>query len=85
MKVTVTTPEAVVFEDDRVDMVVVPGAVGQLGILRGHTPLISNLAAGEIEVRKGQERKYLAVGGGLVEVLENRVTILADTAEVSSQ
>lgn len=85
MKVTVTTPEAVVLEKDEVDMVIATGEGGQLGILRHHTPLISNLAKGKLQVRKGQEREYLDVGGGLIEVLENRVTILADTAKDSRQ
>ncbi|MEW5766210.1 MAG: ATP synthase F1 subunit epsilon [bacterium] len=82
MKVSVTTPEGVALEKDQVDMVVARGEEGELGILRRHTPLISNLVKGELRIRKGQDTAYLDIGGGLIEVLENRVTILADTAEV---
>jgi F-type H+-transporting ATPase subunit epsilon len=64
-----------------VDMVTLPGIDGQMGILRGHAPLLSLLDFGEIILHKGTERQYIAVHGGVVEVRPNKVTILAETAE----
>ena len=58
-----------------------PGADGYLGILPGHAPLITELAVGEITYRTGGQLKRLAVAWGFAEVLQNKVTILAETAE----
>jgi F-type H+-transporting ATPase subunit epsilon len=64
-----------------VDEVVVPGAEGELGVLPGHTPLLSTLRVGELWYRKGQDKQYLAIAFGFVEVLPDRVTVLAQIAE----
>ena len=66
---------------EEVDMLVAPGIDGQLGILPNHAPLLTALQPGEIRVDKDGEENYMAVSGGFLEVLSNRVTILADTAE----
>jgi F-type H+-transporting ATPase subunit epsilon len=66
---------------DKVDEVVVPAAEGYLGVLPGHTPLLATLAIGELWYRKGGQRFYLSVAGGFVEVLPEKVTILAQIAE----
>jgi len=66
---------------DQVDEVVAPAAEGYLGVLPGHTPLLATLAAGELWYRKGSQRSYLAIIGGFLEVLPDKVTILAQTAE----
>jgi F-type H+-transporting ATPase subunit epsilon len=64
-----------------VDIVVVPGAAGEMGILPHHAPLLSTLQYGIIKVRvKGQEEVF-TVAGGIVEVQPDQVTILADAAE----
>ena len=59
----------------------IPGKNGSLGILPGHAPLITALAIGEISYRENGQARYLAVAWGFAEVLPNRVTILAETAE----
>ena len=64
-----------------VDEVVVPGSEGYLGILPGHTPLLATLKVGELWYRQGGEKHHLAVAFGFVEVLPERVTILAHVAE----
>jgi F-type H+-transporting ATPase subunit epsilon len=68
-----------------VDMVTLPGVEGQMGILRGHAPLLSLLDLGEIILHKGSDTQYVAVHGGVVEVRPDKVTILADTAESSDE
>jgi F-type H+-transporting ATPase subunit epsilon len=64
-----------------VDEVEVPGSEGYFGVLPGHTPLLSTLAIGELWYRKGSEKFYLSLAGGFVEVLPDKVTILAQIAE----
>ncbi|GBD15723.1 ATP synthase epsilon chain [bacterium HR26] len=81
LKVEVITGERVVYQADDVDMVVAPGAEGALGILPRHAPLISLLSMGEMRIRKGNDEQALAVFGGFIEVANNVVRVLADTAE----
>jgi F-type H+-transporting ATPase subunit epsilon len=76
----VISAERVVFTDD-VDIVVAPGAEGALGILPRHAPLLTALQVGELRIKKGEEETYIAIGGGFMEVLPDKVVILADTAE----
>jgi F-type H+-transporting ATPase subunit epsilon len=81
LNVEIVTGERVVYEAEGVDMVVAPGAEGQLGLLPRHAPLFSLLSAGELRVRRGNDDESLVVFGGFLEVLNNRVLVLADTAE----
>jgi F-type H+-transporting ATPase subunit epsilon len=67
--------------DETVDEVQIPGANGYLGILPGHTPLLTTLEVGQLWYRKGAEKIYLAIAFGFAEVQPDRVTILAQTAE----
>lgn len=76
----VVTAERVVYSDE-VDMVIAPGMEGTLGILPKHAPLMSVLGIGELRLRKGGSETTMAIGGGFLEVLHDRVTVLADTAE----
>ena len=80
-KLTIVTAEREVFSED-VDSLVAPGIEGQLGILPNHAPLMTQLQPGEMTVRSGNDENVLIVTGGFLEVLENKVTILADTAEM---
>ena len=64
-----------------VDAVYVPGANGELGILPGHTPLISQLQTGVLSYTQGDRTRRLHVSGGFVEVNRDRVSVLADVAE----
>jgi F-type H+-transporting ATPase subunit epsilon len=75
------TPERIVYSDDEVEMVIAPGADGELGILPNHAPLLAALGIGELRVRKGAEEESFAVHGGFVEVLANRVIVMATLAE----
>jgi F-type H+-transporting ATPase subunit epsilon len=64
-----------------VDEVVVPGSEGYFGVLPGHAPLLATLGIGELSYRKGREEFHLAVAGGFAEVRNDKVIVLADTAE----
>lgn len=76
----IVTPDRALVREE-VDEVVVPGSEGYLGILPGHAPLLATLKVGELWYRVGQEKHYLAIAFGFVEVLPDRVTILAQMAE----
>ena len=80
MRLEIVTAERVVYSDD-VSILVAPGIDGELGILPSHAPLLTVLQPGEIRVVKDGEDSFIAVSGGFLEVLDNKVTILADTAE----
>lgn len=67
--------------DEVVDEVEIPGADGYFGVLPGHTPLLALLGAGELWYRQGQEKHYLAVAFGFLEVLPDHVTVLAQIGE----
>ena len=79
LKLEIVTPEAKVYSED-VDMVTLPGVEGEMGIFPMHVPLMTQLVAGEIDVRKGGQDYFLAVGDGFVEVTGDRVSILTDMA-----
>jgi F-type H+-transporting ATPase subunit epsilon len=76
----VVTPERAVVRES-VAEVQLPGAAGYLGILPGHTPLLTELATGALSYRQGAQTRRLAVSGGFAEVLPDRVIVLADVAE----
>src|SRR5246127_347517 len=76
----IVTPDKMVVKDSAEEMQI-PGKNGYLGILPGHAPLISELAVGQISYRNGSETHYLCVAWGFAEVLPDKVTILAETAE----
>jgi F-type H+-transporting ATPase subunit epsilon len=84
MRLDIITAEREVYSDD-VEVLVAPGIDGELGILPHHAPLITALQPGEILIRKDGEESYLAVSGGFMEVMANRVTILADACERSDE
>lgn len=76
----IVTPEKMVVRDSAEEMQI-PGKNGYLGILPGHAPLITELAVGEITYRTGTKTEHLSVAWGFAEVLPEKVTILAETAE----
>ena len=67
--------------NEQVDEVEIPGSEGYLGVLPGHTPLLATLQVGELWYRQAQEKHYLSIAFGFVEVQPDRVTILAQIAE----
>ena len=79
IKLEIVTPEAKTFSDN-VEMVTLTGIDGEMGILPQHMPLMTQLVAGEIHVKKGGENIFLAVGDGFVQVTGERVAILTDMA-----
>jgi F-type H+-transporting ATPase subunit epsilon len=79
LKLEIVTPEGKIFSDD-VELVTLPGIDGEMGIFPGHVPLMTQLAAGEVIVRKGGQDSYLAVSDGFVEITGDHVAILADMA-----
>jgi len=66
---------------EQVDEVQIPGADGYLGVLPGHTPLLTTLHVGQLWYRQGQEKHYLSIAFGFAEIQPDRVTILAQLAE----
>jgi F-type H+-transporting ATPase subunit epsilon len=65
----------------QVDELQLPGSEGYFGVLPGHTPMLATLQVGEMWYRIGQEKHHLAIAFGFVEVLPDRVTVLAQIAE----
>jgi F-type H+-transporting ATPase subunit epsilon len=80
LQLDVITPERRLLSE-QVDATTVPGLGGELGILPGHTPLISQLKTGVLSYTRGGETRRLLVSGGFVEVNDDRVSVLADFAE----
>jgi len=84
LKLDIVTIERLAFSGD-VDIVIAPGIQGELGILPRHAPLITALREGELRFRQGAEEHSFAIGGGYLEVLDNQVTVLADSAEQAAE
>jgi F-type H+-transporting ATPase subunit epsilon len=84
IQLEVVTPERLVV-NDTAEYIEIPGKTGHIGVLPGHAPLITELAVGEISYRNGAQTKHLAVAWGFAEVLQNKVTILAETAEKAEE
>jgi F-type H+-transporting ATPase subunit epsilon len=76
----IVTPDRLLVTE-QVDEVELPGSEGYFGVLPGHTEVLASLQVGELWYRIGQEKFYLAVAFGFVEVLPDRVTVLARIAE----
>lgn len=79
LKLEIVTPEAKTYSED-VEMVTLPGVEGEMGIYPQHVPLLTQVSAGEVIVRKGGQDYFLAVGEGFVEITGERVAILTDMA-----
>ena len=75
----IVTPEARVYSET-VDTVVIPTVEGEVGILPGHIPLVTQVGAGELRATKGGVTQLLVVGGGFAQVSGSKVSILADSA-----
>ena len=84
MQLEIVTPERLVVSEPA-EYIEIPGETGYLGILPGHAPLISEVAPGELTYRNGNQTKRLAVAWGFVEVLQTKVTILAEAAEKAEE
>jgi F-type H+-transporting ATPase subunit epsilon len=76
----IVSQDRMVFKGD-VDIVVLPGADGVMGILPHHSPLLTSLQYGIITVRWDKNEEFFTVAGGIAEVQPDQVTVLADSAE----
>ena len=79
LRLEIITPVATVFSED-VEMVTLPAVEGEIGILPQHVPLMTQMVPGEMVVRKNGQDRFMAVGGGLVEITGDHVAILTDMA-----
>ena len=79
LQLEIVTPEATVYSE-AVDMVTLPGVEGQMGVLPQHVRLMTQMAPGELIVRKDGHEDYLAVGEGLVEVTNDHISIVTNMA-----
>ncbi len=81
----IITPERIVFEEEGVDSLTVPGADGEMTILPQHAALMTALKPGPVVLRRGADEIDLALSGGFMEVRDDKVIVLADTAERSEE
>jgi F-type H+-transporting ATPase subunit epsilon len=75
----IVTPEARVYSDT-IDSVVIPTVEGEIGVLPGHIPLLTQVGFGELRVTKGGATSLLAVGGGFAQIMADKISILAESA-----
>lgn len=82
----VITPDRKVLSDGEITSVMLPGVEGYLGVLANHEPLMTALGIGELDFHRADGHvDAMAVTGGFVEVFENKITVLADTAELREE
>jgi F-type H+-transporting ATPase subunit epsilon len=79
-KLQVVTPERIVL-DETVSSIVAPGALGYLGVLAHHAPLLTTLSSGRLTVRRADESREYRMAGGFLEVSNNVATVLCDSFE----
>jgi F-type H+-transporting ATPase subunit epsilon len=84
LKLEIVTPETRAYSDN-VDLVVLPGVEGEMGIYPMHVPLMTQITPGELVVTKGRETHHLAVGEGFVEITQTHVSVLTDMAIEAKQ
>jgi F-type H+-transporting ATPase subunit epsilon len=84
LKLELVTPAKQVLSEE-VDEIVAPGSLGQFGVLPGHTPMLTTLQVGELCYRQADRRYYVAINWGYVEIEDDRVTILVETAEIEDE
>lgn len=84
IQLEVVTPERQILSEVA-DAVQLPGADGELGILPGHAPLMTELGIGELSFQRGQETEHLAIIRGFAEVLPDRISVLAEIAESAAE
>jgi F-type H+-transporting ATPase subunit epsilon len=85
VQLKVITPERAVFAGEDVQQVILPAENGELGILPRHMPMVCSMTIGRIQVHLTDRTVNMATSGGFAEVLEDEVTVLADTAETSDE
>jgi F-type H+-transporting ATPase subunit epsilon len=81
MKLLVNTPDRVFYEDDSVTMVELATSEGEIGVFPQHIPLTSVVVPCVLKIHRGNEVEKAAIHGGIIEILKDKVTILAEVAE----
>lgn len=85
-RLEVITPDRIVLSDPDVVSVVAPGSEGYLGMLANHAPLMTELKIGKLDLRRRDgTTDEMAIAGGFLEVFENKVSVLAESAELASE
>jgi F-type H+-transporting ATPase subunit epsilon len=84
LQLEIVTPERLAYSDS-VDAVTLPGIEGELGVLPHHAPLVSTLGVGELRIRKGGAEESFAIVGGFLQVLPDKVVVMAETADMASE
>ena len=84
LKLEIVTPESKTYSED-VEMVTLPGVEGEMGIYPMHVPLMTQIVAGELAVRKDGREYFLAIGEGFVEITADNVAIMTDMAVRAEQ
>jgi F-type H+-transporting ATPase subunit epsilon len=84
LRLRVVTPERQLI-DEEVDEVTAPGTAGEFGVLPNHTTFLSSLQPGRLMYKRGGQLYRLAISGGFLEVVDNVVTVLADSAEFANE
>lgn len=81
--VEIVTQEKKIFEEESADMILIPAAEGEMGVLPHHAPILTTMTFGELVVRKGSAEERFVIYGGVVDVRPDKVVVLADMAESS--
>ncbi|MGE5675699.1 MAG: F0F1 ATP synthase subunit epsilon [Mycobacterium leprae] len=81
MSLLIITPERQVLKDVATDALVVPVVDGSMGILKNHAPMVAALRTGVLRYKQGGQDRRVAITGGFLELSNNKITVLADTAE----
>jgi F-type H+-transporting ATPase subunit epsilon len=84
LQLEIVTPERQAWSGE-VDAVFCPGIEGELGVLPHHAPLLSTLGIGELRIRTGDQEEYFAIAGGFVQVRPDKVVVMAELADLSSE
>jgi F-type H+-transporting ATPase subunit epsilon len=84
IQLEIVTPERLAYSDE-VDAVTLPGGEGELGVLPHHAPLVATLGVGELRIRKGGAEESFAIVGGFLQVLPDKVVVMAETADMASE
>ncbi|HEY8470235.1 MAG TPA: ATP synthase F1 subunit epsilon [Longimicrobiales bacterium] len=82
LTVTVISPERTIFEG-KADIVVAPAWDGEVGILRGHAPMMVLLGSGDVRIRRGDVEQRFSVSGGFLQVVDDVVTVLSERTEAA--
>lgn len=83
MSLSIITPERAVLKEAGTEAVVVPVVDGSMGILHNHAPMVANLRVGVLRYKENGAYKRIALSGGFMELSNNKITVLADSAEVA--